>query len=84
MRPYAAMVGTAPADTSEVNATWLGRIVHSSVAANTNMTVTAFLGCPSEVTRPTQLESGRTPSRATAKISRVEATMAMLVFCGDG
>ncbi len=82
MRPYAAMVGTPPADMSDVNATWLGRIVHSSTAANTNMTVTAFRGCPSPFTRPTQLESGNTPSRAMAKRSREDATTAMLVFCG--
>ena len=81
MRPYAAIVGTAPAEISEVNATALGMMVHSSAAANTNMTVTAFFGCPSEVTRPIQPDSGNTPSRATAKTSREDATTAILVFC---
>ena len=81
MSPYAAMVGTPPADTSDVNATWLGMIEHSSVAAKMNMTVTAFLGCLCSSTRPIQSESGNTPSRATAKRSREEATTAMLVFC---
>src|SRR5579863_2336192 len=75
------MVGTPPADMSDVNATWLGRMEHSTTAAKTNMTVTAFLGCPSAFTRPIQLERGNTPSRATAKMSREEATTAMLVFC---
>ena len=75
------MVGTPPADMSNVNATWLGMMEHSRIAAKTNMTVTAFLGCRWLSTRPIQLESGRTPSRATAKRSREEATTAMLVFC---
>ncbi len=44
IRPYAAIVGTPPADTSEVKATWLGKIVHRMVAAKTYMTVTAFFG----------------------------------------
>jgi hypothetical protein len=66
---------------SDVNATWLGRIEHSNTAAKTNMTVTAFLGCPLTLTRPIQLESGNTPSHTTAKTSRDEATTAMLVFC---
>jgi hypothetical protein len=77
--PYAAMVGTLPAETNDVNATWLGRIVHRRVAAKTKMTVTALLGRPSGVTRPIHPDSGRTPSRATAKTSRDEATMATLV-----
>jgi hypothetical protein len=54
---------------------------HSSTAAKTNMTVTAFLGCRWLSTRPIQPDSGNTPSRATAKRSREEATTAMLVFC---
>jgi hypothetical protein len=41
---YAATVGTPLADTSDVNATWLGRIVHKITAPKINMTVTAFLG----------------------------------------
>ena len=76
------MVGSPPAETSEVNATALGRMVHRRAAAKMNMTVTAFFGCPSEVTRPIQPESGSTPSRATAKTSLEDATTAMLVFCG--
>jgi hypothetical protein len=46
------------------------------------MTVTEFLGCPSEVTRPIQPDKGRTPSRATANTSLDDATMQTLVFCG--
>ena len=76
------MVGTPPADTSEVKATALGRMVHSRVAAKMNITVTAFFGCPLGVTRPIQPESGSTPSRATAKTSLEDATTAMLVFFG--
>ena len=75
------MVGTPPADMRDVNATWLGMIEHSRIAANTNMTVTAFLGCRWLSTSPIQLDSEKTPSRATAKRSREEATTAMLVFC---
>jgi hypothetical protein len=78
------MVGMAPAEVSDVNATWLGRMERSSVAPKTKMTVTAFFGCPSASTRPIQPESGSTPSRATAKTSREEATTATLVFCGQG
>src|SRR6266852_732195 len=55
---------------------------NSRTAAKTNMTVTAFLGCRLSSTRPIQLESGSTPSRATAKRSREEATTAILVFYG--
>jgi hypothetical protein len=82
MRPYAAMVGTPPALTRLVNATWLGRIVHRSAAAKTKMTDTALRGWPSAVTLLIQPERGRTPSRATAKTSREAATMATLVFYG--
>lgn len=70
-----------PADVRDVNATWLGRIVHSSAAPNTNMIVTAFRGCREESTRPIQLDRGSTPSRATAKTRREAATTATLVFC---
>lgn len=80
MSPYAAIVGMPPAEMSDVKATWLGRIVHRRAAANTNITVTAWRGCPSAVTCPIQLENGSTPSRATAKIRREAATIAMLVF----
>jgi hypothetical protein len=76
------MVGTPPADMSDVKATWLGMIENSRTAAKTNMTVTAFLGCRLLSTRPIQCESGSTPSRATAKRSREEATTAILVFYG--
>ena len=74
------MVGTPPADMSDVKATWLGMIESSRTAAKANMTVTAFLGCRLSSTRPIQVESGSTPSRATAKRRRDEATTAMLVF----
>jgi hypothetical protein len=76
------MVGTPPADMSDVKATWLGMMLHSSIAAKANMTVTAFRGWRWLSTRPIQFESGSTPSRATAKRRREEATTAMLVFCG--
>jgi hypothetical protein len=75
------MVGTPPADISDVKATWLGIMEHNNIAAKANMTVTAFLGCRWLSTRPIQCDSGSTPSRATAKRSREEATTAMLVFC---
>lgn len=39
--PYAAIVGTPPAEIKDVNATWLGSIVHSKAAPKTNITVTA-------------------------------------------
>jgi len=80
IKAYAAMVGTPPAETRDVNATWLGMITMSNVAPKTNMTVTALRGWPSGVTWPIHLEPGRTPSRATAKMRRDAATMAMLVF----
>jgi hypothetical protein len=82
MSAYAAMVGTPPADMSDVKATWLGMMESSIMAAKTNMTVTAFLGCRLLSTRPIQLESGSTPSRATANRSREQATTAILVFYG--
>ncbi|KAJ9093808.1 hypothetical protein QFC19_008185 [Naganishia cerealis] len=69
-----------PAETSEVKATLDGKIVHRSTAPKQYMTVTAFLGRPSSVTRPTQEENGKTPSRATAKTSRDAATVAILAF----
>jgi hypothetical protein len=47
------------------------------------MTVIEFLGCPSEVTRPIQLDKGSTPSRATANTSLDDATIQTLVFCVD-
>lgn len=80
MRPYAAIVGTPPADTSDVNATVLGRIVHRMTAPKTYITVTALRGWPLASTRPIQWDIGRTPSRATAKIKREAATTAILVF----
>ena len=64
----------------DVNATWLGRIVQRSAAPKTNITVTAFRGWRAFSTRPMQDESGRTPSRATAKMSREAATIATLVL----
>lgn len=74
------MVGTPPADTREVNDTWLGRIVQSMQAPKMYMTVTAFLGCPDASTFPIHPDIGRTPSRATANMRRDAATMATLVF----
>lgn len=80
MSPYAAIVGTAPADTSEVNATWLGKIVHRRAAAKIKMTVTALRGCPCASTCPIHPDKGSTPSRATANTKRDEATIATVVF----
>lgn len=74
------MVGIPPADTREVNATWLGRIVQSMQAPKMYITVTAFLGCPVASTVPIHSDIGRTPSRATANIRREAATIATLVF----
>jgi hypothetical protein len=63
-----------------VNATADGRIVQVIIAATPQTTRTAFLGWPSAETRDTQLDAGRTPSRATAKTSRDAAVIAMAVF----
>lgn len=73
-------MGTPPAEMREVKATLLGRIVHRISDPKMAMTVTAFFGRPSGVTWLIQPENGKTPSRATAKISREAATMAILVF----
>ena len=81
MSPYAAVVGIPPADISDVNATWEGRIVQRSAAPKINMIVTALRGCRASSTRPIQEERGRTPSRAIAKMSREAATIATLVLC---
>lgn len=80
IKPYAAIVGTPPAETRDVNATWLGRMVHNMAALKMKITVTACFGCPASSTWPIQPDIGRTPSRATAKTKREEATIAILVF----
>lgn len=49
-------------------------------APKTNITVTAFFGWPCESTRPIHPDKGSTPSRATAKIRREAATIAMEEF----
>lgn len=51
------------------------------IAATTQTTMTALRGCP-VLTRETQPEKGRTPSRATAKTSRDAAVIAIAVFYG--
>lgn len=79
IRPYAAALGTPAAETREVKATLDGRMVQETMAPTPQTTMTAFRGWPS-LTRETQPENGRTPSRATAKTSRDAATMAMAVF----
>ena len=81
INPYAAIVGTPPAETRDVKATWEGKIVQRIVAPKMNMTVTALRGEPFGVTWLIQPEKGRTPSRATAKTRREAATIAMDVFC---
>jgi hypothetical protein len=64
----------------DVNATADGRMVHDTRAATPQTTITALRGWPSAETWETQLEKGRTPSRATAKTRREAATMAIAVF----
>lgn len=66
---------------SDVNATADGKIVHVTIAAAIQTTMTAFLGWPSAETLATQPEKGRTPSLATANTRRDAATMAIAVFC---
>merc|ERR1719355_137011 len=70
MRAYAAMVGTAPHDTSDVKATDEGRMVRRRRPAMTPMKMMAFLGCPFLSTLPIHLDPGRMPSRAMAKMRR--------------
>ena len=65
-----------------MNATPEGRMVQATRAATPPTTRTALWGCWEGETRETQLEKGRTPSRATAKTRREAATMAMAVFWG--
>ena len=77
--PYAAALGTPAAETKDVKATFEAKSVQVMIAPTLQTTMTAFLGCPLW-TRETQLENGRTPSRATAKTSRDAATMAIAVF----
>ena len=65
----------------DVNATSDASIVQVTTDATPHTTVTALLGWPVGETRDTQLENGRTLSRATAKTNRDEATIAIAVFC---
>ena len=83
-RPYVEVINIPPAEAREVKATWLGRIVQSMEAAKMYMTVTAFRGCFLSSTWPTQEESGRTPSRATAKMRREAATIMVEVHYTGG
>lgn len=76
MRAYAAMVGTAPHETSDVNATDDGRIVRRRTPATMPIKMMAFLGCPFLSTLPIHLEPGRMPSRAMAKMRREAAVTA--------
>ena len=57
-------------------------VCHTSIdtAPKMNMTVTALRGCFASSTRPIQDDIGKTPSRATAKMSREAATIATLVL----
>ncbi len=80
IKPYAAVVGMAPAETSDVKATWLGKIVQSMTAPKRYMTVTAFRGWRELSTLPIHPDKGRTPSRATANTRREAATIATLVL----
>lgn len=78
--PYAAADGTPAAEISDVKATAEGKIVQVIIDATTQITITAFLGCPSSETFATHEEKGRTPSRATANTRREAATMAIAVL----
>lgn len=80
MSPYAAAEGTPAAEINDVKAVLDGRIVQVTAAATNHTTITALRGWPADDTRETHPEKGRTPSRATAKTKRDEATMAMAVF----
>jgi len=80
INPYAAAEGTPAMEISEVKATLEGRIEHVTSDATPQTTSTAFRGWPEGDTLDTQPEKGRTPSRATAKMRREAATMAMAVF----
>jgi len=77
---YAVMVGTPAALTKDVNATGEGRMVRRSTAATVCMTITAFRGSFFSDTVEIHPEKGRTPSRATAQMSREAATPATDVF----
>lgn len=81
IRPYAAADGTPAAEIRDVNATSEASMVQVIKEATPQMTRTALLGWPADETRDTQLENGRTPSRATAKTRREAATIAIAVFC---
>lgn len=80
MSAYAMIVGTPAALTKEVNATDDGRIVQSRSEATTSMTVMALRGSRRSETAEIHPEKGRTPSRATAQMSRELATPATVVF----
>ncbi len=78
--PYAATDGTPAAEIREVNATPEGRTVQVMEAEIPQITRTALRGWPSDDTRETQFEKGRTPSLAIANARRDAATMAIAVF----
>jgi hypothetical protein len=74
------MVGTPAALTKDVNATGEGRIVRRIRAATPCMTMTALRGSFFSDTVEIHPEKGRTPSRATAQMSREAATPETEVF----
>lgn len=74
------IVGTPAALTRDVNATGDAKIVHNSSAATPCMTTMAFLGSFFSDTLEIQPENGRTPSLATAQISRELATPATVAL----
>lgn len=78
--PYAAADGTPAAEINDVKAVLDGRMVQVTRAATAQTTMTALRGWPADETRETHPEKGRTPSRATAKTRRDDATMAIAVF----
>lgn len=79
INPYAAALGTPAAETRDVNATLEASNVQVMMAATVQTTITALRGWPL-CTRETQVEKGRTPSRATAKTRREAAVIATAVF----
>ena|SRR5579859_1493249 len=77
---YAVIVGTAAAETREVNATGEGRIVQRRKALTAQIILTAFLGCPSAETREIHPDIGNTPSRAIANTNLDAAITATELF----
>jgi hypothetical protein len=74
------MVGTPAALIRELKATGEGKMVQSKSDATTSITVVAFRGSFFSETCEIHPDHGKTPSLATAQISRELATPATVVF----